>query len=171
VIALIIRILPKTGPFSAFKLQLPSAADQKLYLDSMQSTVNSYEKDVDQLRSQSSSDRTLELKDLDFDTGKPTERGEYPLADKSYAKLLDTVTHDKNADISSDLRASLLNYYDGFHPKHRNRFYPVIFSRKQRKLERNLALLRETQPQSTTVAKLSEVPAQNPTRSEHAGLR
>jgi hypothetical protein len=171
VIALIIKILPKNGPFSAFKLQLPSAADQKLYLDSMQSTVNSYEKDVDHLRSQPTSDRTLELRDLDFDTGKPTERGEYPLADKSYAKLLDTVTHDKNADISSDLRASLLNYYDGFHPKQRNRFYPVIFSRKQRKLERNLALLRARQPQSTTVAKLSEVPAQNPTRSEHAGFR
>ncbi len=172
VIAFIIKILPKTGPFSALKLQLPSAADQKLYLDSMQSTVNSYEKDVDQLRSQPTPDRTLDLKDLDFDTGKPTERGEYPLADKSYAKLLDTVTHDKNADISSDLRASLLNYYDGYRPRHRSRFYPVIFTnRKQRKLERNLAVLRATQPQSTTVAKLTSESTEAAPHSEHAGLR
>ena len=113
-----------------------------------------------------------ELKDLDFDTGKPTERGEYPLADKSYAKLLDTVTHDKNAEISSDLRASLLNYYDGYHPRHRSRFYPVIFTnRKQRKLERNLAVLRATQPQSTTVAKLTSESTEAAPHSEHAGLR
>lgn len=158
VIAFIIKILPKTGPFSAFKLQLPSAADQKLYLDSMQSTVNSFEGDVDQLRRQPTTDRTLQLKDLDFDTGKPTARGEYPLADKSYAKLLETVTHNKNADVTTGLRSSLLNYYDSFHPRHRSRFYPVMFSgRKQRKLERNLALLRamQPQPQPTAVAKLS----------------
>jgi hypothetical protein len=177
VIAVIIKILPKRGPFSAFKLQLPRAADQKLYLDSMQSTVDSYEKDVDHLRSQPTPDRTLQLKDLDFDTGKPTERGEYPLADKSYAKLLDTVTHDKNAEISSGLRSSLLDYYDGFHPRHRSRFYPVIFSsRKQRKLERNLELLRATRPQSqsATVAKLSGEFAGNlgqAGRPEHVGLR
>ena len=47
VIAFIIEILPKRGPFTALKLELPSAADQKLYLDSMQLTVDSYEKDVD----------------------------------------------------------------------------------------------------------------------------
>jgi hypothetical protein len=156
VIAFVLKILPKSGPFSALKLQLPSAADQKLYLNSMQSTVDSYEKDVDELRSQPTPDRTLPLKDLDFDTGKPTTQGEYPLADKSYAKLLDTVTHNKNAEVSSDLRASLLGYYEAYHPKHRSRFYPVIFTnRKQRKLERNLALLNAMQSHSTTVAKLS----------------
>jgi hypothetical protein len=112
---------------------------------------------------------------LDFDTGKPTQRGEYPLADKSYAKLLDTVTHDKNALVTSDLRTSLLDYYDGFHPRHRGRFYPVIFSsRKQRKLERNLAVLRATQPQPTTVARLSAESAGNlgqATQPQHSGLR
>jgi Zinc dependent phospholipase C len=156
VVAFFIKILPKSGPFSALKLQLPTAADQKLYLDSMQSTVNSYEKDVDALRGQATADRTLPLKDLDFDTGKPTQRGEYPLADKSYAKLVDTVTHDKNQQVSSDLRANLLEYYDGYHPHPRNRFNPLIFSsRKRRKLERNLAVLRAMQPASTSVATLS----------------
>ncbi|HZC43706.1 MAG TPA: hypothetical protein VE195_05995, partial [Acidobacteriaceae bacterium] len=138
------------------------AADQKLYLTSMQSTVNSYDEDVDQLRGQPTSDRTLQLKDLDFDTGKPTERGEYPLADKTYAKLLDTVTHDKKADISSDLRTSLLNYYEGFRPRHMSRFDPaVLWNRKRQKLERNLALLRAKQPQPTTVANLSGQPVGN----------
>jgi len=154
VIAFILKIVPKRGPFSALKLQLPSAADQKLYLNSMQTTLNAYEKDVDQLRSQSTPDRPLQLKDLDFDTGKPSALGEYPLADKSYAKLLNDVTHAKNADISTDLRTSLLNYYDGFRPRHRSRFYPAVFSRKQRKLERDLVLLRATHPQPVTVANL-----------------
>jgi len=173
IIAFIIKILPKRGPFSALKLELPTAADQKLYLDSMQSTVNTYEKDVDKLRFQPTANPALQLKDLDFDTGKPTRRGEYPLADKTYAKLLDTVTHDKNADISSTLRASLLAYYDGFHLRHRSRLYPAILLRKQRRLERDLALLRAMQPQPVTVAKLSGAidgnsdHAANPDRAGH----
>ena len=174
-IAFIIKILPKRGPFSAFKLQLPSGADQKLYLTSMQSTVNTYEHDVDQLRSQRMTDRPLPLKDLDFDTGKPTERGEYPLADQSYAKLLDTVTQNKKAQLSSDLRTSLLAYYDGFHPKRRSRFHPAIFSnRKQRKLERNLAILRAMQPAASTVATLSKAWTTAPgreTQSQYATLQ
>jgi len=173
-IAFILKIVPKRGPFSALKLQLPSAADQKLYLESMQSTVNSYEKDVEQLRGQPTSDGTLQLKNLDFDTGKPTARGEYPLADKSYAKLLNAVMHGKNVVMSTDLRASLLNYYDGFHPRHRSRFYPAVFSRKQRKLERNLALLRAMPPPPITVAKVSSDFPKDPghaTRPRHGSLR
>jgi hypothetical protein len=154
-ITFILKIIPKRGPFSALKLQLPSGADQKLYLESMQSTVNSYEKDIDQLRRQPTSERTLPLKDLDFDTGKPTARGEYPLADKTYAKLLSALMHRKNATISTDLRASLLGYYNGFHRRHRSHFYAEIFSRKQRKLERDLVLLRAAHPQPVTVANLS----------------
>lgn len=175
VIAFIIKILPKSGPFAALKLQMPSAADQKLYLDSMQSTVNSYEKDLDGLRRQAVAGGTLPLKDLDYDTGKPTRQGEYPLADRSYAKLLDTVTHDKGTQVSSDLRASLLAYYDGFHPRHRSRFYPVIFtSRKQRKLERDLTLLRAAHPQMITATSLPAASAGDltqQTQPHRSGLR
>ncbi len=153
VIAFIIKIMPKRGPFSALKLELPSAADQKLYLDSMQSTVDSYEKDVDRLRGQAIAGGTLPLTDLDFDTGKPTKRGEYPLADKSYAKLLDTVTHDKDAQVSSGLRASLFAYYANLHPRHRRRLVPTFFSdRETRKVERNLTLLRQETASATHVA-------------------
>jgi hypothetical protein len=142
-IAFIIKILPKRGPFSALKLELPSAADQKLYLDSMQTSVGRYEKDVDQLREQAAGGK-LPLQDLDFDTGKPAALGEYPLADASYAKLLDTVTHDKDAQVSSGLRASLFAYYANLHPRHRRRLVPAFFSdRETRKVERNLTLLRQ----------------------------
>ncbi len=143
-IAFIIKILPKRGPFFALKLELPSAADQKLYLDSMQSTLNAYEeKDIDGLRRQAVAGGTLPLKNLDFDTGKPARQGEYPLADKSYAKLLDTVTHDKDAQVSSGLRASLFAYYANLRPRHRRRLVPTFFSdRETRKVERNLTLLR-----------------------------
>ena len=116
----------------------------------------------------------MPLTDLDFDTGKPARLGEYPLADKSYAKLVDTVTHTKNAQVSTDLRASLLAYYDGFHARHRSRFYPVLFSnRKQRKLEQDLRLLRTTQPQTITVASLPWAPGadlMHPTQPHNSGL-
>ncbi|MHB2008156.1 MAG: zinc dependent phospholipase C family protein [Acidobacteriaceae bacterium] len=156
-IAFIIKILPKRGPFSALKLELPNAADQKLYLDSMQTSIGRYEKDVDQLREQAAGG-TLPLQDLDFDTGKPAALGEYPLADKSYAKLLDTVTHDKDAQVSSGLRANLFAYYANLHPRHRRRLVPAFFSdRETRKVERNLTLLRhEAVSASASAHSLSE---------------
>ncbi len=149
VIDFIIKIMPKTGPFSAFKLEMPNAADQKTYLNSMQTTVNLFEVDLDQLQAQRTPGGTLPLKDLDYDTGKDTHLGEYPLADRTHAKLLDSLVRQKDAEIPSDLRASMLEYYAPLKTPHRRRIYYMFHmrqDRKQRKLETNLRLLHNQQP-------------------------
>ena len=148
--------MPKSGPFTAFKLQMPNAADQKAYLNSMQTTVNLFEGDVDQLKKQRA-DETLPLKDLDYDTGKETRLGEYPLADQTYAQLLNSLMHQKNAEMPSDLRASMVAYYAPLKTPHRRRVYYMFHmrqDRKQRQLETNLLLLHQQQPATMKVAGL-----------------
>ncbi len=149
--AFIIRIMPKSGPFSVFKLQLPNAVDQQIYLNSMQTTVNLYEHDLSQIEARSATSTPLVLKDLDYDTGKPSLFDEYPLADRSYARLLNTLTHQKNAEVSSNLRASMLAYYVNQKAPRRKHRYDLFVSRKQKKLEKNLQILRQETPQVATV--------------------
>ncbi len=160
VIAFVIRIMPKVGPFSVFRLQLPSAADQKTYLASMQTTVRRFDSDLGRLKAESSPYDTLHLANLDYDTGKPASLGEYPLADKSYAKLLAVLTREQNAQVSSSLRASLLGYYSAIkRPRRRGAEYLLHMreDRKQRQLEANLGRLRRERPvQDTLVSGLSE---------------
>ena len=148
----IIKIMPKIGPFSALKLEMPNAADQKSYLNSMQTTVNSYEKDVDQLKVQSAQDSNLPLKNLDYDTGKATALGEYPLADSSHAELsLKALTDQKDANVSPSLRTCLLDYYASLKTLRRRRTYYFFHLRKdraQKQLQLNLALLRRQQLQA-----------------------
>ncbi len=149
----IVKIMPKVGPFSALKLEMPNAADQKSYLNSMQTTVNSYEKDVDQLKVKSAQDSNLPLKNLDYDTGKATALGEYPLADQSYAELLKALTHQKDVNVSLSLRTCLLDYYASLKTPRRRRTYYFFHLRKdraQRELVANLGLLRRQQPQAVS---------------------
>jgi hypothetical protein len=51
------------------------------------------------------------LVDGNFDTGTVTGPGQYPLADKTYADLLDRLQKNNFATISPELRAALLAYY------------------------------------------------------------
>jgi len=145
-IAFLIKVLPKRGPLTALKLQIPTAQDQKMYLASMQATVQSYQQDLTRLKTQHVVSGTLPLKNLDYDTGKKSQVGEYPLADKSYARLLDTLTHKKNTQVTASLQASVLQYYAALKPPRRTFRYVIFQSRQQRRLERNLAILRQERP-------------------------
>jgi hypothetical protein len=46
-----------------------------------------------------------------FDTGTRAGPGEYPLADKTYARLLDRLAKDHFVQVSPKLRSDLLTYY------------------------------------------------------------
>lgn len=145
VIAFLIRILPKKGPVSVFKLKMPNAADQQTYLDSMQKTVSSYESDLAILKQESGSDPHLPLPDLDYDTGISSHLGEYPLADKTYARLLAQLTHSKDADISTNLQANVLNYYAALNGPALPRKYR---RHRWRAIRRNLLRMRREKPES-----------------------
>lgn len=174
-IEFLIKIMPKVGPLSVFRLKLPNADDQKTYLNSMQTTLHRFDGDLEQLQLQSGSGASLKLANLDYDTGKETRLGEYPLADRSYATLLNTVVRKSQGDISPDLRTSLLDYYAAMNHPHRRRAYYLVHlraARDQHRLQANLRLLRDESPANSlpTAAKSTLTSSISPVSTPSAAV-
>ena len=58
----------------------------------------------------------LNLANDNLDTGQPTRLGEYPLADKTYAKLLDESSDRGFRTVPPALREDILAFYAAPHP-------------------------------------------------------
>lgn len=106
ILAFLLKIVPKVGPFSALGFQIPNTQTEDLYIKSMDKTVESYS---DLLKAADSSE--LQLPDRDFDTGKPTTAGEYVLTDRTYARLLDDLAKKGFAQVPPELRSNILEFY------------------------------------------------------------
>jgi hypothetical protein len=104
------RIIPKIGPFRAFSFSVPTPEAERLFLESFASTRERFKVSLDALSS-----GRLRLANTDFDTGQPTARGEYSLADDTYDQLLGKLADRAFADVPETLRASLLAYYGDVH--------------------------------------------------------
>ena len=72
----------------------------------MENTVSYYDKLLTEFES-----KQLQLPNRDFDTGNLTSPGEYPLADKTYARLVRELAKDNFAGITPALRANILAFY------------------------------------------------------------
>lgn len=103
----IFEIIPKIGPFSAFSFKTPTPQAENLFLESFKNTTERYRETLEAVRS----GRALSLKNTDFDTGKLAQFGEYRLADKTYAQLLDKLSSHKFADVSESLCANITDFY------------------------------------------------------------
>jgi len=104
--SVILRYMPKIGPFKALAFNNPTAQTEDMYFKSINTTVDQYRIYLKQVASDS-----LELPNSDFDTGKPTKAAEYSLTDETYAKLLGQLAASKFDLTSSDLRENILNFY------------------------------------------------------------
>jgi len=109
--ALLFRLIPKVGPFKAIAFKVPSADIETKYLKSVNDTVDQYRAYLKQL-----SGREVILPNKDFDTGKETKAGEYPLTDSAYAKLLDKLAGGNFAHLNPELRQNVLAFYNGASP-------------------------------------------------------
>ncbi|HEU4416477.1 MAG TPA: zinc dependent phospholipase C family protein, partial [Candidatus Angelobacter sp.] len=89
-LAIIFKIIPKVGPFKAIAFKMPYPDTETLYLKSVNDTVDRYTQYLSDLKT-----NQLALENKDFDTGKPTQPGEYPLTDAAYASLLDKLAKAK----------------------------------------------------------------------------
>ncbi len=107
VTAVLIRIVPKVGPFKALAFRAPTPATQTLFMASFNSTLASYK----QLVADETATGHAPLRDDNFDTGTITGPGEYPLADQTYAELVDDLSKDHFADLSPELKVVILAYY------------------------------------------------------------
>jgi hypothetical protein len=104
--AVLLRYLPKIGPFKALAFNNPTAQTEDLYFKSINTTVDQYRIYLQQVRAGS-----LVLVNSDLDTGKETKAAEYSLTDETYAKLLDELAQRKFDLTSPDLRDNILNFY------------------------------------------------------------
>ncbi|MGB8456152.1 MAG: zinc dependent phospholipase C family protein [Candidatus Acidiferrum sp.] len=104
--SVILRYMPKIGPFKALAFNNPTTQTEDMYFKSINTTVDQYRIYLQQVGAGS-----LELTDADFDTGKLTEAAEYSLTDETYAKLLSQLAGRKFDLTSSDLRENILAFY------------------------------------------------------------
>ena len=104
--SVLLRYMPKIGPFRALAFNNPTPQTEDLYFKSINTTVDKYRIYLQQVRAGS-----LELVNCDFDTGKETKAAEYSLTDVAYAKLLGQLAERKFDLTSSDLRDNILDFY------------------------------------------------------------
>jgi hypothetical protein len=104
--AILLRYMPKIGPFKALAFNNPTPQTEDLYFKSINATVDQYRAFLEEVRSNS-----LQLANCDFDSGKATEAAEYPLADETYAKLLAQLATRKFDQTTPDLRDNILYFY------------------------------------------------------------
>ncbi|HET9803782.1 MAG TPA: zinc dependent phospholipase C family protein, partial [Candidatus Acidoferrum sp.] len=140
-LAFIVRIIPKIGPFRALTFRTPTPATEALFVQSFEVASQDFEADIRDDRSAGK----IDLVNDNFDVGAVTAPGEYPLADVTYANLMDRLAKNKFADVSPALRANLLNFYKD--PDGRN---DVKRSKKRwRKLQAEVEQLRTAQLAAT----------------------
>jgi hypothetical protein len=123
----IYRVLPKIGPLKPLSFKAPTPEAEKLFTDSLADTRARYASELT-----AAGGGRLNLANTNFDTGKPAKHGDYSLADKTYAELLDTLKDRKFANVPDGLRVSITNFYSGGTPS--------------KKVQQRLAEWAESQP-------------------------
>jgi hypothetical protein len=104
--SVLLRYMPKIGPFRALAFNNPTPQTEDLYFKSINTTVDQYRIYLQQVRTAS-----LALDNCDFDTGKETKAAEYSLTDETYAKLLGQLAERKFDLTSPELRDNILSFY------------------------------------------------------------
>jgi hypothetical protein len=104
--SVLLRYMPKIGPFKALAFNNPTAQTEDMYFKSINTTVDQYRIFLEQVRADS-----LELANCDFDTGKETMAAEYSLTDDTYATLLGQLAERKFDLTTLELRDDILHFY------------------------------------------------------------
>jgi hypothetical protein len=108
VLAFLLRIIPKVGPFRSMKYKDPTPETENMYFQSMNETLDHFRVQLAGLRKTDN----VTLTDFDCDTGEKTRPGEYPRADRTYDKLLRTLNEHQFQQMDASLRAELARYYE-----------------------------------------------------------
>lgn len=107
-LALLFRIVPKVGPFSALSFRAPGPEAQKLIMASFNEALKNYRHSLAELGKGDS----LQLSNDNLDTGDVARYGTYKPADKAVDKLVRKLV-DKHAEVPEELRQSLRKFYAG----------------------------------------------------------
>jgi hypothetical protein len=110
-LAFLIGLLPKIGPLKTLDFKMPTPATENLYMQSVNDSSAQYGHDLSEVQTNS-----LKLENKDFDTGKETKAGEYSLTDSTYAELLNKLADAHFAELTPELRANILAFYQNPRP-------------------------------------------------------
>jgi Zinc dependent phospholipase C len=108
ILAFFLKIVPKIGPFKALAFTIPTTQTEDMYIKSINATVDDYGTLLHHVDA-----GQIQLANLDCDTGHATSLGEYSLADKTYAHLLDDVSKNQFVQLTPELRQNILDFYSG----------------------------------------------------------
>jgi hypothetical protein len=107
-LAMLMRIVPRVGPFKPLAFAPPTAETEKWFLDSFAKTLTYYRGLIDGVRRSA-----LSIANRNFDTGDPTRAGKYALVDKTYAELVERLV--KQQDKGSRAPAALVSEIRAFY--------------------------------------------------------
>jgi hypothetical protein len=110
-LAILVFIIPKIGSASDLAIKIPNPDTEEWYLRSVNHTVDSFRELLQKLRAHANA--PLALANVDLDTGDRVKRGDYPLADQTYARLLERITSIPDRTIPKDLQQNIIEYYAG----------------------------------------------------------
>jgi hypothetical protein len=106
ILAVFLKLIPKVGPFKAVNFEIPTKQTEDMYIKSVDATIENY---AGLLREENNG--KLDLPNRDCDTGGETRPGEYVLADKTYAQLIDKLATKGPNFLSVALRNNLIEFY------------------------------------------------------------
>jgi hypothetical protein len=115
IMAFLLRIVPKVGPFRGLAYKDPTPQTEDLYMESVNQTVSALRTELKQARQPGAG-----FAPVDLDTGAPTRPGEYDLADETFRELVRRLQKDKFAHTDAELQTTMVSYFSNFHPKLRN---------------------------------------------------
>jgi zinc dependent phospholipase C len=107
----VVRVLPKIGPFGVLAFETPTPEAERLFTDSFNAAQARYRDGLRVVR-----ENRLDLANIDFDTGEPTRRGEYPLADQTYEQLLEALASKKPVNVPEAMRLDIARFFGTIDP-------------------------------------------------------
>jgi hypothetical protein len=126
-------LVPKVGPLKPLSFKTPTPEAEALFAASFKDARTRYSDALEALAR-----GRLNLRNTDFDTGKPSRHGEYALADKTYAELIDRLSKDDFESAPQALRRNITAYYASTPPRTLTREE----EKRMEKVRKQLAALR-----------------------------
>jgi hypothetical protein len=106
ILAKVIVVLPKVGPLKPFKIKVPDAATEKIFIQSFDTVLAHFTATLKGMPVKNSC-----LVNVDYDTGGETSPGEYGLADQTYIDLVLKLKSDDFKYVRTNLKQDILKFY------------------------------------------------------------
>jgi hypothetical protein len=113
ILAIVFTIIPRFGPLRTLGFKAATPQTERMFLNSLNAVRADYQRNLEQAGT-----GTLTLPNSDLDTGKPARAGEYSLADRTYANFLAHLRKKQYKEVTPELQANLLAFYDHFDAAH-----------------------------------------------------